>query len=132
MTERSEVYQTLDLALRIGEVLLSSGAGAADVTATMLAVTEACGVRRVSADVTFVDLALRHQPSSNEPDAIQMRRVTRRPVDYADLVEVNWTVDALVAGDITRGEARDQVARTLSTGHSRHRGIAGRCPSAGV
>ncbi len=121
MAERSEVYQTLDLALRIGEVLLSSGAGAADVTATMLAVTEACGVRRVSADVTFVDLALRHQPSSNEPDAIQMRRVTRRPIDYADLVEVNQTVDDLVAGDITRNEARDQVARILSTGHSRHR-----------
>ena len=121
MAERSEVYETLDLALRIGEVLLSSGAGAADVTATMLAVTEACGVRHVSADVTFVDLTLRHQPSSNEPDAIQMRRVTRRPVDYADLVEVDRTVDDLVAGDITRGEARDQVARIVSTGHSRHR-----------
>ena len=34
-----EVYESLDLALRIGEVLLSSGAGAADVSATMLAVT---------------------------------------------------------------------------------------------
>ncbi|HEX3295994.1 MAG TPA: threonine/serine exporter family protein [Nocardioides sp.] len=121
MAERSEVYQTLDLALRIGEVLLSSGAGAADVTATMLAVTDSCGVRQVSADVTFVDLALRHQPTSDEPDAIQMRRVNRRPVDYADLIEVNRTVDDLVAGDITRSEARDQVARTLSTGHSRRR-----------
>jgi len=96
MAERSEVYQTLDLALRIGEVLLSSGAGAADVTATMLAVTDSCGVRQVSADVTFVDLALRHQPTSDEPDAIQMRRVNRRPVDYADLIEVNRTVDDLV------------------------------------
>ena len=44
MTDRHEVYLSLDLALRIGEVLLSSGAGAADVTATMLAVTRACGV----------------------------------------------------------------------------------------
>ena len=41
-----EVYESLDLALRIGEVLLSSGAGAADVSATMLAVTYACGVRQ--------------------------------------------------------------------------------------
>ena len=76
MTERGEVYETLDLALRIGEILLSSGAGAADVTATMLATTRACGVRNVSADVTFVDLTLRHQPSSGEPAAIQVRRVT--------------------------------------------------------
>ena len=67
MAERSEVYETLDLALRIGEVLLSSGAGAADVTATMLAVTEACGVRHVSADVTFVDLALHTSRAATSP-----------------------------------------------------------------
>ena len=116
-----EVYESLDLALRIGEVLLSSGAGAADVTATMLAVTRACGLRNVSADVTFVDLTLHHQPSIDEPAAIQVRRVTRRQVDYADLTEVDQTVGDLVAGRITRGEARDQVARIVSTGHLRRR-----------
>ena len=87
----------------------------------MLAVTQACGVRHVSADVTFVDLTLRHQPTSDEPAAIQVRRVTRRPVDYADLIEVDRTVNDLVAGAITRGEARDQVARIVSTGHLRRR-----------
>jgi uncharacterized membrane protein YjjP (DUF1212 family) len=121
MTERSEVYESLDLALRIGEVLLSSGAGAADVTATMLAVTHACGVHNVYADVTFVDLILRHQPGSDQPAAIQMRRVVRRPVDYADLVAVDRTVDDLINGRIAREEARDQVARIVSTGHDRHR-----------
>lgn len=121
MTERADVFETLDLALRIGEVLLSSGAGAADVTATMLAVTRACGVGHVAADVTFVDLTLRHQPSSDQPAALQMRRVIRRPVDYADLIEIDQTVNDLVAGDITRAEARDQVARIVSTGHLRHR-----------
>src|SRR4051794_3476993 len=121
MAERSEVYESLDLALRIGEVLLSSGAGAADVTATMLAVTHACGVRHVSADVTFVDLTLRHQPSSDEPAAIQVRRGVRRPVDYADLVEVDRTVNDLISGDITRREARHDVARVVSTGHLRRR-----------
>ena len=98
MAELREVYESLDLALRIGEVLLSSGAGAADVTATMLAVTHACGVRNVSADVTFVDLTLHHQPSIDEPVAIQVRRVTRRQVDYADLTEVDQTVSDLIAG----------------------------------
>lgn len=121
MTERREVYESLDLALRIGEVLLSSGAGAADVTASMLEVTHACGVRNVTADVTFVDLTLRHQPSRDEPAAIQVRRVNRRPVDYAALVEVDEVATELVAGRITRNEARDRVARTVSTGHSRPR-----------
>ena len=121
MSELREVYESLDLALRVGEVLLSSGAGAADVTATMLAVTHACGLRNVSADVTFVDLTLHHQPSIDEPVAIQVRRVTRRQVDYADLTEVDQTVGDLIAGVITRDEARDQVARIVSTGHQRRR-----------
>jgi uncharacterized membrane protein YjjP (DUF1212 family) len=122
MTERrGEVYEALDLALRIGEVLLLSGAGAADVTAAMLAVTDACGVHNVSADVTFVDLTLRHQPASDVPAALQVRRVTWRPIDYAELIEVDETVNSLVAGQLTRREARDQVARILSTGSHRRR-----------
>jgi len=121
MAERSDVYETLDLALRLGEVLLRSGAGAADVSASMLEVAHACGVRHVSADVTFVDLALRHQPSSDEPAAIQVRRVDRRPVNYADLIEVDRIVNDVVAGDVGCAEARARLARTLSTGHARHR-----------
>jgi uncharacterized membrane protein YjjP (DUF1212 family) len=121
MAEGRDTFESLDLALRIGEVLLSSGAGAADVTASMLAVTEACGVSKVSADVTFVDLALHHQPSIHEPAAIQVRRVTRRRVDYGVLTEVDHTVGELIAGRIARREARDEVARSLSTGHRRRR-----------
>ena len=121
MTERREVYETLDLALRVGEVLLSSGASAADVTTAMLDVARACGVRNVSADVTFVDLTLRHQPSSDEPAALQVRRVNRRPVDYADLIELDRAVSDLVAGEITKRQARDEVARIVSTGHRRRR-----------
>ena len=121
MTGRREVYESLDLALRIGEVLLSSGAGAADVTATMLAVTEACGLRHATADVTFVDLTLRYQPTVDEVGAIQVRRVTRRPVDYEHLTEVDETVNRLVAGEISRVEARDRLARIVSTGHHRRR-----------
>ena len=60
-------------------------------------------MRNVSADVTFVDLTLRHQPSSDEPAAIQVRRVHRRSVDYADLIELDRTVSDLVAGDVTEG-----------------------------
>ena len=121
MSEGREVYESLDLALRIGEVLLSSGAGAADVTATMVAVTSACGVHHVSADVTSVDLTLHHQPSPGEPAALQVRRVARRDVDYDALTEVDQTVSDLVGGRLTRDEARDRVAQIVSTGHARHR-----------
>jgi uncharacterized membrane protein YjjP (DUF1212 family)/uncharacterized membrane protein YjjB (DUF3815 family) len=121
--QRSEVYAALDLALRIGEVLLASGSGAADVTATMLATTRACGVRHVTADVTYTDLTLRYQPTAGEPAAIQVRSLTRRSVDYAQLVAVDETVDRLVAGDIDRTEAQGRVARIVSTGHRRARWV---------
>ena len=57
-----DINLTLDLALRVGELLLSSGAGAADVTATMLSVTAACGLRNCEVDVTFTALTLGYQP----------------------------------------------------------------------
>lgn len=51
--EQREVYRSIDLALRIGEVVLSSGAGTADATATILGVTAACGLRGCEVDITF-------------------------------------------------------------------------------
>ena len=45
MFGHSEPNLTLDLCLRVGELLLSPGAGAADVTATMQAVAWQYGVR---------------------------------------------------------------------------------------
>ena len=53
MAESRELNLTLDFCLRIGEVLLSSGAGAADVTATMQALAWQLGVKNVEVDVTF-------------------------------------------------------------------------------
>ena len=110
MADPREVAASLDLSLRIGDVLLSSGAGAADVAATMLEVVAACGVEDVSADVTFVELTLRHQPAPGEAAAILVRRVGGRRVDYAALTEVDRLVAELIGGRITPGEARAQVA----------------------
>ena len=119
MTDRREARKSIDLALRIGEMLLVSGAAATDTAATMEAVTRACGLRNVSADVTFNDLTLRHQPNNEEPVTIQVRRVTRRPANYGELVEVDTVVHALVGGTLTRDEARDEVARIVATGPRR-------------
>ena len=56
--EQVEVYRTLDLALRVGEVVLSSGAGTTDATATILAVTAAGGLRGCEVDITFTSIAI--------------------------------------------------------------------------
>jgi uncharacterized membrane protein YjjP (DUF1212 family) len=120
-TSAHDVWQTLDLALRIGELLLSSGAGAADVRAQMSNVAIACGLRRVTADVTFTELALSHQPSPDEPALLQMRQVQQRDIDYADLTEVDHLVRDLIRGEVDRDEARVRLNRITSTGHLRPR-----------
>ncbi len=119
--ERRETYKTLDLALRVGEMLLSNGAGAADVTASMLSVTNAAGLRRVTADVTFTQLTLTHQPTLDEPASILIRRVTHREIDYEDLTLVDHLVRDLLQGRVARDDARDQLNRLASSGHRRPR-----------
>jgi len=122
MVER-DVFKSLDLALRIGELLLSSGAGAADVTAAMLSVTRACGLRGVIADVTFTQLVLHHQVSVDEPAAVQVRRVIHRDIDYEDLTMVDHLVRDIVDGRIDRDGGRAALARIVSTGHRRPRWV---------
>src|SRR3712207_1690723 len=121
MVESKDTYKTLDLALRVGEMLLSAGAGAADVTATMLSITHASGLRGVSADVTFTEVSLNYHPSFDDPAIIQVRHVTHREIDYEDLTLVDHLVRDLVTGAITRDEARDRLNRLTSSGHRRPR-----------
>lgn len=116
-----EVYRVLDLALRIGEMLLSNGAGSADVTATMLAVTNACGVRSVTPSVTFTELSLNYHPDHDSFSILQTRSVTHREIDYGDLTSVDALVGDLMAGRTDCEAARRRVAQLASTGHSRPR-----------
>ena len=83
-TETQDIYRTLDLSLRVGEVLLSAGAGAADVSATILSVARACGLRGAFADVTFTGLTLTHQPRFDAAPAILSRQVQYRVIDYEE------------------------------------------------
>src|SRR4051794_14677177 len=112
-----DIFKTLDLGLRVGEVLLSSGAGAADVGATMLNVAHVCGLRSATADVTFTELAMSYQTSFDEPALIQIRNVRHREIDYEDLTLVDHLVRDLVGGVIDRDEARSRLARIVSSGH---------------
>ena len=120
-TDQRDAYQTMDLALRVGEMLLSSGAGAADVSAQMSNVAWACGLRGYTADVMFTELAMSHQPRTDEPALLQVRQVRYRGVDYGDLTDVDHLVRDLVEGRIERAEATTRLNRIISSGHGRPR-----------
>lgn len=123
VSQPGDVYGSLDLALRVGDLMLSSGGGAADVEATMLAVAHACGLHGVAADVTFTELSLQQQPRAGVPAAILVRRVRRRPVDYDELILVDGVVQDLLDGSASEHEARNRIAAIESSHHRRARWV---------
>lgn len=119
MVESKEVYKTLDFALRVGEMLLSNGAGAPDVSATMGSIVHHLGLRSAAVDVTFTALTISYQASNDEPALFQTRHVTQRGFDYEDLTTVDHLVTKLLLNEVTRDEARTTLAQLASSGHRR-------------
>ena len=117
MPATRELNLTLDLCLRIGELLLSSGAGAADVTATMQAIAWRYGVRHPETDVTFTSLSMSHQEDPEEPPVVLIRQVKQRDIDYEDLTLVDHLVRDVLHGDVDVTDARSRLARIVSSGH---------------
>ena len=105
-----EVHLTMDLCLRIGEMLLSSGAGAADVTATMRSVADHLDLRQAEIDVTFTALSMSHQRSPDDVPVLMMRHVQQRDIDYEDLTAVDHLVRDILADEADLFLARSRMA----------------------
>lgn len=118
MLDARSLNLTLDFCLRVGELLLSSGAGAADVTATMHSVSWHLGVRHPDIDVTFTSLRMSYQADPEEPTVIQLRQVKQRDIDYEDLTLVDHLVRDVISGRLDLTEARAALAKIVSSGHS--------------
>ena len=106
---------TLDFCLRVGEMQMSSGAGAADVTSTMRALSWQLGVRHPDIDVTFTALSMSYQADPEEPPAMQVRHVKQRDIDYQDLTLVDHLVREVVAGRVDLLEARQTLGQIVSS-----------------
>ncbi|HYJ28606.1 MAG TPA: threonine/serine exporter family protein [Nocardioides sp.] len=113
-----EVHLTMDLCLRIGEMLLSSGAGAADVAATMRSVADHLGLRHAEIDVTFTALSMSHQRSPDDVPVLMMRHVTQRDIDYEDLTAVDHLVRDVLTDQADLLLARSRMATIVSLGHA--------------
>lgn len=115
--DERRIYLTIDLALRVGDLVLSSGAGAADTTATMLAVTSAAGLRNCEIDVTFTSVTISYQGEPDTPPETHMRQVRYRGTDYSHLTAVDHLVRSFAAGRIGVEDARKELATITSIGH---------------
>ncbi len=116
-----QVNQILDFCLRVGELLLASGAGAADVTATMQSVAQHLGLRGADTDVTFTSISMSHHADPEEQPILATRTVKQRTIDYEHLTRVDHLVRAILHDQIDLKEARTSLARIVSSGHIRAR-----------
>ncbi|MFC6152760.1 threonine/serine ThrE exporter family protein [Nocardioides yefusunii] len=110
-----ELNLAIDLCLRIGEMLLGNGAGAADVTSTMRAAAQHLGLRNTDIDVTFTQISMSHQYDPAEPTLVMIRAVPNRGYNYEDLTQVDHLVRDLTAGRIDLYTARTRMATIVST-----------------
>ncbi|MGL4176744.1 MAG: threonine/serine ThrE exporter family protein [Dermatophilaceae bacterium] len=102
--EDAAVRQGVDLAARVGELMLRSGAGAPQVQGSVAAVAAAAGVDVIEVDITLQSLLI--QATSSEGRQHTLLRVVRRSrYDYARLVAVHELVGDLVAGRVAVEEA---------------------------
>lgn len=115
--EEREAYLVLDFALRAGEVLLSGGAGAADVTATTMALASACGLQRVDCDITFTSITLVYVRAVDVTPVTSMRLVRRRALDYTRVTEVHNLVADVVEGRTDPSTARDRLDAVRAARH---------------
>ena len=120
-TPTRDLALTLDFCLRVGELLLSSGAGAADVTATMLSLARSLNANDADVDITFTSLTMSHQSNPEDVPFIATRQVRRRVIDYQDLTRVDHLVRDVVGDRLGLVDGRAELRRIVSTGHDRPR-----------
>lgn len=118
-----------DLALRVGEAMLSTGASAADCVATVLRLVDAYGVRSAHVDITFTSITVSVHRGLHEDPLSVMRVVPGRSLDYTRLEGVQRLVDEVVAGASGGGTpvdvdaARVRLQRILNAPHPYRRWV---------
>ena len=102
--EDRQAREAVEFALRLGELMIRSGAGTRDVEATLIAATAALGLTHVEVDITVQSLVVQHAAPGHPP--LTLVRVARgESRDFSRLVEAHRLVADMVRGNIARGDA---------------------------
>lgn len=106
--EITHALRVLDVAMRLSDMLLSTGASANDVALTVRRVTRAYGLHGIEADVTFTSISLSWVRVGQEP-LTTLRVVRARTVDYARLQRAYDLAYGIETGRIEIDEAEREV-----------------------
>src|SRR5262249_52312306 len=104
-------YRTIDVALRIGSLLLASGASTDDVEVAMRRVAWAGGLVGAQSAVLMGILAMSAVRPSDRQPLTQLQIVGRRISDYRRLAAVGASLDAIEAGTLAMEDAPAELDR---------------------
>jgi uncharacterized membrane protein YjjP (DUF1212 family) len=93
-----QAQAALQLAMRMGDTLLSAGMSANDVVVAMLRVTHAYGLSGVHVDVTYTSISASLYPGPGLPPLTSIRVVRPAVVDYTKVRQLNRLSDDIEAG----------------------------------
>lgn len=120
----TRVQQVLDLAMRVGEVLLSSGEGVAETTAIMLRLADLGGLPTCEVDITFTSITMCCHRGMVAAPVTTMRLVRYRSLDLTRLREASRVVDRIERGELDLGHAADELDQVTRAKHPYPRWLA--------
>ena len=99
LTDQAQVAAVMDLAVRIGDVLLSSGTSNSDTKAQIHAVTSAYGLHYCHVDITMNTITAFTQIGTTRKTPVTVFRVVRSmTTDFSRLSEVDRLIRSIQAG----------------------------------
>ena len=124
LPDDATVNFVLDLVLRIGEVEMASGAGASDVTATLLALTSALGLPHCEVDIIFASITVTCYRGTDLAPVSALRVVRSRSLDYTRLSTTEMLVQQIIRNNVSAEEAYTELHRITTAPHPYPRWVA--------
>lgn len=113
LTDASQVAGVMDIAARIGDILLSSGTANRDVRAHMRTVTTAYGLHYVHIDITKDSITLHSSIGTEKRHPVAIFRVSRGlDTDFSKLSEIDRLLRSIQAG-ATSPDVADKILSEL-------------------
>ncbi|RNE49855.1 threonine/serine exporter ThrE [Corynebacterium alimapuense] len=115
LTQYSQVAAVMDLAARIGDILLSSGTSNSDTKAQIHAVNSAYGLHYCHVDITMNTITIFAHMGENRKTPVSVFRVVRSmTTDFSKLSEVDRLIRSIQAG-ATPPETAEKILDELAT-----------------
>lgn len=124
LTDDAAVTETLDLAVRVGAVLLDTGTGAIDTQTQIQFVASTYGLEQVEVDVTYNSIVITAHRGPSLPPATTMRTVHHRSLDFTRLSAVDQLIRRMRKRALTPAQAHRILDTIVSAPHPYPRWVA--------